>query len=351
MQKQLILLLICVIPVLGYTQEGYYLEIVKKEPIVKKKKNHKWGKATYPLSNYDRKIVAWSTEWLDSEKGVADSMFIVFPNRKRFDVEPVPGVFISDKAELIVKFGQKGLRPKTTARLLIFYDFDGNIIKRYENKHTDMRGAMSENGYSFIVSSLYAKNDENKYMFLYNSSGKEIQRKNIGNERIEKETISQNGNYIVYSYSDIPFSPLNPIWHKAKILNRKLETICSFTDKGGVQDFLFSENNDFLAISSSQFTSIVDLKKEKILWKTDKSYITGNYSTLLIPSKNLFLIFSNNRKETKISILDIKTGIEISSFNFPYEKTKVYNPMTLVNDSLLKVIGRNDVYFLEIKQQ
>ncbi len=29
MQKQLILLLICAIPVLGYTQEGYYLELVK----------------------------------------------------------------------------------------------------------------------------------------------------------------------------------------------------------------------------------------------------------------------------------------------------------------------------------
>lgn len=348
-RKLIYLLLICAIPVIGNTQKNLHLELIKKEPVVNTKKRSS-NRKLLPKRNYNDSIVAWTTPYLHPKKGVADSMFIIFPDGKQIEVEPIPGILISDKARLIVKYGQKGLRPKTKAHSLIFYDFDGNVIKRYDNKHKHLYDVtISENGFFVCRSRLLNDIDDSIYLFLYDSQGNELNRINTRNERTDRITISRDGDYIGYCYTN-GYIPVEHKVYNIKILNKQLETIFSVKDIGYIYKFTFLNNNEFLVITGDDYTSAIDLNNEKLLWVNDKSYVTGEFPIVLFPQNKVMALLTNRTTEWEVFLLDTQTGNEIFSHTLPNEEAKVDQSLFLIENNQLKIIGHNNTYFFQLKQ-
>lgn len=356
--KLIHLLLICVIPIIGYTQEDLYLELIKKEPVTNTKKR-KQNKNLSSILNYNDSIVAWTTPYLDRANGVADSMFIIFPDGKTFEVEPIHATLISDKAKVIVKFGQKGLHPKTKANTLIFYDFDGNIIKRYDNKHKKIRGAtISENGFLLCRSRLIDDESGDIYLFLYDYKGYELYRKKVESRNLQNLGISRNGDYFAYVYESKNYYPSEISQYNIEIFNKQLKPIISIKEKGYIHRLVFSDDNKYLLISGNNYTATIALDKEELMWEKNRTYEVGLFPAVFMPDRNAVIILCNRKFRNssnqmwEVHILNLSTGEEIFSIPIQDEtQAEIYQSLFLIENNQLKITGHNNTYIFQLRQR
>jgi len=204
---------ISLVIVAGYAQkqrDSIYLELVNVEQT--KRKADTITDRSNLLFDGDSIVGYESPMYIDKDFTPAKDRTIRLNNGKSFTVDALPWTAVSTDAGIIVKFGKPfTINYHDKPAPLVFYSLDGNIIKKYGNKHSASGLHISKNGYGAIVGDLfgYSEND-GSYITLYNPQGNEILVKALGTDNFSKSsTISERGNYFACIYSSAVAHPPN----------------------------------------------------------------------------------------------------------------------------------------------
>lgn len=355
--KIIYLMLICIFPILSFSQSNYYLELVKTEPIIKTKAPIN-TKGLFPVRDYNDSIVAWKTGyWVGkSDQQVADSAYVFFPDGKKIEIEPLGGVRISTEAKLIITRGQKVKNPRKSlsnpkrrignfkhdGSFLIFYDLNGKLIKRYDNKYFgNPFWVMSKNGYTVFSGRKRSSDDKNFYITSFDPKGNEITEKNIGKKGIKKIQISNNGNYIAYS-REIEYNKF-----EITILNKKLKTVFSYTASKVPGYLYFSGDENFLSIlGSHDYSSFIDIINKKKLIETNKKFSISSNPVYYFRNDKILAVTSFKEGKYYLNLLNTETEKLLFSQQIPEKGNFKY-----YNEEQFKIEAKNNICIYQLKKK
>jgi hypothetical protein len=278
--------------------------------------------------DYNDSTVAYQSPGLTPDGKLTDKRTIIY-NNKQFDVETFGGTAIAPMAGILVKYGNGDLLNSRERHefKVIYYDLNkGSKLFELPKKYEGAYCYLSENGYMVMSGRLLGYKDiEGSAVSLYNRKGEEIFIRKMGYDNVIRDIqISPNGNYIALVYTTLMAQPPNDRYN-LMIMDAKGVVLFDKRYSIPFHHLIFSPDEKYLLGITNNYTCLLDIKDQKLIWENNNYYKTGNNPALFFKELNCILIPTRFKGLWSCYLLDINTGEEIYKTELQEKQPSTYN--------------------------